>query len=373
MQETKNPPRHPWVQTFFADWGCPMLNANESMDDKVDPNAVKSLACSKNTSNLTIEHHLDQINPKFCPRLTILSLGIVIVIIMAISGLVSYSLINDRLAMLDQIDELNSRINEFKEEATFREIQMTQLNSQLDKFSIEVFKLENENQQFLALNEQLVATTQKYQELNSELNTTASRLQNMTNGLSVTNDELVEINADLSTVTSFLNETARDVESSYNDIAAFLSEQISINRDIMLKMIENTYSQRTSTWDCDVHSKFSGKEFLRYSDSPIGDSYTNQETGINDLLDYINVRVLRPLCLSQPDFETFLASTYISGGHFATISFNDLSQGVVIYTSAAFEYYFPDEDLVDIGLSIDDWSSASYDCNTLAVPFFYNI
>lgn len=85
----------------------------------------------------------------------------------------------------------------------------------------------------------------------------------------------------------------------------------------------------------------------------------------NDVIDFVDERVLTELCLNRQDFVTFFEQRYIG----QDLTVNGLVASVQRYTFDALEFYFPEEG--EQGLSESEWASASYNCENLPQDLKY--
>jgi len=249
--------------------------------------------------------------------------------------------------------------------------QIAELERQVNRLESEVDRLETQNDRYQVLNDNLNQTAMELQITNVELQGTADRLDGTVDRLNGTvteleqvnrdltqeNERYAELNAELNTILEFLNETAQNLNESYEDIVAFLAEQISVNRVLVLQTLENTYGQITISWDCTFRDVFRGEAFVVDEDSPIGSD------SLPDVLDHVEERILSELCIDTADFEAFLNSRYLPLDSMTT---NQLYSAVAVYVIAAMNYYFPDSG--EPGLTPEDWASADYSCENV-IPF----
>lgn len=189
-----------------------------------------------------------------------------------------------------------------------------------------------------------------------EFNSTVQDLKDVNEGLIAENRRFEMLNNQLSTISLFLNETANNVNSSYEAVTGFLTEQITTNRVLVLRTLRNTYLQQVMFWDCSFRDIYRGRPFIQDEDLVIGDA-------LPSVLEYVERRVLSHLCLDPTDFEIFMDSSY----SLDSLSVNQLYQGVALYTSASLRYYFPGPGM-EGGLTPDDWARAGYNCES--VPSF---
>merc|ERR1711933_251846 len=139
---------------------------------------------------------------------------------------------------------------------------------------------------------------------------------------------------------------------------SFLAEQISAYEVLVIEGIQNSYHQSVASWDCNFADRFRSEEFSSDWNQKILPSESNT------VMEYINDRVLSNLCLSPTDFDRFIEDRYPDSKS-TGVSVNQLQTVVERYTMAAFDYYFPDNDSVDSGLTDEDWAEAEYNCEQL--------
>lgn len=244
--------------------------------------------------------------------------------------------------------------------------QIEELEKQVDRLETEVDRLETQNDRYEMLNSQLNRTAAELEETNIELRFTADRLEfsveNLNNtvfdleqvnrDLTAENVRYAELNAELTTILDFLNETAENLNESYEAIVSFLAEQITANRVLVLLSLENTYDQQLMNWDCAFRDVFRGQAFITNEDIPIGDD-------LPAVLTHVEEEILSEICIDTDDFEAFLNTRYSLG----SLTVNQLYQGVAVYVLAVMNYYFPDDG--EPGLTPDDWAQAEYRCSNV--------
>ena len=123
--------------------------------------------------------------------------------------------------------------------------------------------------------------------------------------------------------------------------------------------LQNTYHQRVANWDCALRDQFALEAFA--SD----DNLAIPSDVINDVMDYVDERVLSDLCLDMDDFQNFLSDRYGN----EDITTNRLVTSVQRYTWSALDYYFPEDG--ETGLTDEDWATADYECGNLATEQKY--
>lgn len=259
---------------------------------------------------------------------------------------------NEQLAEAnEQFRSLNAQLN----------VTNAELSAEVDSLGEINSNLTDTNELLSDQNERLVDETAFLRNLTTELNNTVVELGNQISGLEVENDELQALVNDLSTIVSFLEEAAANGDETFEELAALLAEQIEASRALLLGVVQNTYIQTLTAWDCNLFDTFAGEPFIDDLDSPIGgSSYPSVIVEVNDL-------ALVPLCLDLADFELFLDSEIVQTGVLppVDVTMNKLVSGVNMYTTAALDYYFPDANDPPGGLTQEDWVVAEYDCQKL--------
>jgi hypothetical protein len=81
----------------------------------------------------------------------------------------------------------------------------------------------------------------------------------------------------------------------------------------------------------------------------------------------VDQRVLSELCLDVSDFELYLNEANANSDGITSFG---LIRGVLLYTTQALDYYFPEKD--ETGLTLAGWSQASFTCDNLLNPFFWD-
>lgn len=319
-----------------------------------------------------------------------------------------------------QVDRLEVAVTELESQVDRYEAENEKLEENLEEFATQNEQLKLSNALYAKLttrlnntvyeleeqNDILEANNEEYARLNTELNSTAMVLEDEVDALEMAiddigetalaaariNDEfldeaqvleglngtlseqvdainsvIIDMNGEigrlqdlvdeLRTILSFLDEAADDIGESYEDIAAFLADQIETNQNILMETLQNTYQQTAAGWVCSFQSFFAGDAFIDNPDSPIG------VANYPDVIEYVEDNVLVPLCLDTSDFEAFLAENNGLANPPVDVTANQLVSSVSEYTTAALNYYFPDEG--ELGLTYDDWAAAEYQCSGL--------
>lgn len=270
-----------------------------------------------------------------------------------------YARLNEELS--DSLDELNAQNAALEEQnAIFaglnQDLNATaqELQEQVGLLEGQVDGLTTQNDRLADLLDNLQEQKDELSEVNDQLETNVEDLQDEVGRLETQVDELQEVNSNLETITSFLNETAGDIDETVDSLAVYLSEQIQAYRSLATETVHNTYIQRVALWDCAYRDHF--------GDEPFGldDSLEIPADKFDDVIDYINERVLEEICLSDQDFEAYLSSIFndpvFTTDHFVS--------GLNSYSTLAFNYYFPDGGESG-GLTEQDWASAEYSCQGL--------
>ena len=192
-----------------------------------------------------------------------------------------------------------------------------------------------------------------------ELNATVANLETAIDNLEEENLRYATLNAQLGTISSYLNESAVSLDRSYEQIVAALAEQITANRELVLETLENTYIQGIMNWDCSFRDVFRGEPFVNNEDLIIG-------SALPAVVEHVEDRVLVEICVNTTDFENYLDDRYSLN----LVSVNQIYQAVAVYSAAVMDYYFPNQG--EVGLTPDDWAKANYTCENI-VPFSYSM
>ena len=246
-------------------------------------------------------------------------------------------------SLVEQNRDLNSSIAVLSEEVK----ELDGVNERLTKTTktlwVSIDKLTNET----------IELTMRNHELNLTVTDLKTEVSNMTGEI----DRLNRITADLATLVTFLNDTASDMDESLEGVTAYLAEQISLNRALVMGSLKNLYLQRTSNWDCDFREYFLTESFTSNRNASIG-------TGSFEfVMDYIDERVLSDLCLEKSDFESFLGE-YIDSAQLSDASFNQMQQAVGEYTDLALGFYFTANNTTN-SITPTIWAEAKYECKSL--------
>ena len=255
----------------------------------------------------------------------------------------------------DQNEFLAEQVEIYKELNGNTNTTAGRLQDQIDRLMEQVDELNGENDRLEGLVNSLSNETTHLSELNDLLQSNVDRLEEKVYELQDENDRLEVSITDLQSISSFLDETADNLGDAYDEVVAFLAEQISTNRVLVMETLENTYHQRVANWDCALRDHFVLEDFANDGSIPI------PEDRFEAVMAYVEERVLSDLCLGNEDFEQYMGQRYEG----QDITTNRLVTSVQRYTWSALDYYFPEGD--NEGLTPEDWAAVEYDCGNLPI------
>lgn len=279
----------------------------------------------------------------------------------------------------DIYEELNGRLNdtvaELKEQNQFLKEQVDtfaglnqdlnstviELKGEVDRLEGEVTNFTDENNRLENLVNSLSNETDTLTNLSDVLQENVDRLKGQVGNLQTENGRLESSIDDLKTVVGFWNDVAGGWDDTYEKMAAFLAQQISTNRFLVLQALQNTYHQRVADWDCGLRAKYALEPFAQ------DDSVTIPSDKYSDVISFVDERALSDLCLSRSNFESYLSSRYSDGD----ISIDRLVTSVRRYTWDAIDYYFPETG--EEGVTAEDWATAMYSCDNLMPSQKYSV
>ncbi|CAJ1935001.1 unnamed protein product [Cylindrotheca closterium] len=235
------------------------------------------------------------------------------------------------------------------------------LNNTIDRLDGEVGDLASEIDRLETQNGQLATEVGRLENATSDLEQVRKNLEDNVTALveevdqfSSKVDELQKYNDDLENIVSFVNETSGFLDESMNSVTEYLSEQIVAYRSVATETLQNTFIQRAALWDCSYRDHFGDEAFSKNDKVPIPDSK------FDDVMNYVDDRVLQELCLKLDDFEKFLELEFDD----PVFTTNHIVSGIASYTYLAFSHYFPDSD-EETGITEADWALAGYNCERL--------
>jgi len=281
----------------------------------------------------------------------------------------------------DQAEELAKQINEtlldFKEQNEELKGQNDQLIQTTDALKADVANLtlnlddvrETEAQLKKDV-EELKAVEERLQEdkltLTTQtevLNSTVEKLSDEVSNFKKENKEFKELNEELRQIVSFIDDEAENVERTYEALTAYLADAIIRKQVLTMTALKEGMKKELAAWECGFRTAFSGQDFLKDENAPIG--YSSYDT----VMSYTG-KFLQNLCLLRGNLETFLVNEVIlSGQSIWEISSKDLSAGINIYTTNALGHYFPDEG--EEGVNRTSWDEIDYDCSELPIDQRY--
>lgn len=269
-----------------------------------------------------------------------------------------YSRLNQELD--DSINDLQAQNNALAEQNEIfaglnQDLNATaqELEDQVDRLQDEVDDLANQTSHLESVVDDLQNETDRLQEVNGQLEEHVNGLETEVDHLEDKVEEFRNLNKGLETIASFLNETAGDLDETYEALTKYLAEQIEAYQSVAVETLHNTYIQRVSLWDCGYRDHFGDQDFASNGNLEIPDEM------FEEVIDYINERVLKDLCLSKSDFDRYLSEEFddpiFTSNHFVS--------GINSYSLLALNYYFPDSG--EVGLTADDWLTVGFSCERL--------
>jgi len=234
------------------------------------------------------------------------------------------------------------------------------LNTTIDRLDGEIGDLSSEIDRLTTQNGELSSQVSRLENATSDLEQVRKKLEDNVTALvqevddfSSKVDELQKYNDDLENIVSFVNETSAFLDESMGSVTEYLSEQIVAYRSVATETLQNTFIQRAALWDCAYRDHFGDEAFSRNDKLPIPDAR------FDEVMNYVDDRVLQELCLSLDDFEKFLEVEFDD----PVYTTNHIVAGIASYTYLAFSHYFPDQG--DEGITEAEWALAGYNCERL--------
>eukprot|EP00526_Cylindrotheca_closterium_P011672 CAMPEP_0113615586 /NCGR_PEP_ID=MMETSP0017_2-20120614/7782_1 /TAXON_ID=2856 /ORGANISM="Cylindrotheca closterium" /LENGTH=484 /DNA_ID=CAMNT_0000524837 /DNA_START=49 /DNA_END=1503 /DNA_ORIENTATION=+ /assembly_acc=CAM_ASM_000147 len=277
-----------------------------------------------------------------------------------------YEDLNDQLS--DTVEELKQQNQFLKEQVdTFADLNqdlnstVIDLKEEVDRLEGQVTNFTKENDRLEDLVSSLSNETDTLTDLSNVLQENVDRLKGEVGSLKTENGRLESSIEDLKTVIGFWDDVMGNVDNTYEEMTAFLAQQITTNRNLVLEALENTYHQRVADWDCGLRAQYALEPFAQ------DDSITIPSDKYNSVIDFVDGRVLSDLCLSRSNFESYLTGRYPSGG----ISVDRLVTSVRRYTWDAIDHYFPEKG--EEGLTKENWAMANFTCNKLMPSQKYSV
>ena len=258
--------------------------------------------------------------------------------------------------LLERIEDLAEENFEYAQLNADLNVTATQLGDQVTIFQSALDKMVLENEILSNTTDYLESLADYLGNMTADQNAALIELQDAVANLQSESNRLGELNMDLFIIVSFLNDTSSGMDASLREITTFLADQIIANQALVLASLENTYRQRIAIWDCDYRDIFREETF--------GNDFTDPITDVDAVLSYVDERVFSELCLHAIDFEMYLSDRYPSG-----LNSFQLIRSVLIYTTEALDFYFPESD--ELGLTAQEWADAAFSCNSLDRSFVW--
>ena len=264
------------------------------------------------------------------------------------------------MAQLQESNSEFSQLNENLQVENNRYSEYTQtLNATVTQLVTEL-ALTTETKQALQI------SLDEYKEIRETLEEEVLTLSNTAGNLNSTVEELNKAIKDFQdenerfrTIVSFLEGEANGAQQSYDELARALEETIVRKRALAEIGVKERMNSELASWECGLDNAYGHLAFGKNFSLPIGYTY------YDDVINYTNGKLLADFCIEIEDIESYLKNEFISEGtSLWTINLENFTKGVNVYTSAALNYYFPDEGDTN-GLESESWEAANYECNNL--------
>lgn len=259
------------------------------------------------------------------------------------------------------IGELSNQNTELANQNKILEGLNNDLNNTIDRLDDSIVDLSSEIDRLTTQNGQLSNEVGRLENATSDLEVVRKNLEDNVTALveevdqfSSKVDELQKYNDDLENIVSFVNETSAFLDENMDSVTEYLSEQIVAYRSVATETLQNTFIQRAALWDCSYRDHFGDDAFSRNDKLPIPNAR------FDEVMNYVDDRVLQELCLDLDDFEKFLEVEFDD----PVYTTNHVVSGIASYTYLAFSHYFPDSPQ-DRGVTEADWALAGYNCERL--------
>jgi len=257
--------------------------------------------------------------------------------------------------LAEQNTELANQNNIFKGLNNDLNNTIDRLDGEVGNLSSEIDRLTTQNGQLSSQVTRLQNATANLEQVRLNLESNVTALIGEVDGFSNKVDELQQYNDELENIVSFVNETSSFLNETMDSVTGYLSEQIVAYRSVATETLQNTFIQRAALWDCAYRDHFGDDTFSSSDRLPIPDNK------FDEVMNYVDDRVLQELCLSLVDFEKFLEYEFDD----PVYTTNHIVSGIASYTYLAFGYYFPDAGESG-GITEADWALAGYNCKRLA-------
>ena len=224
--------------------------------------------------------------------------------------------------------------------------------------------LKEEKEHFKDISQSLNST-------NIDLDARVSTLEIQLFNITEQNDSLSQHNKDLRSIVTFLNQAAINFNSTVEDVAGYLADDIGESIDLVLRRLELSYQDVSFYWRCATSFEYFYEDRLWMIDryASIGpDDYS-------DVMEFVEEHVLDEMCASRSDFELFLTNDnyigYTGSSPPVNISFHNLVSGIERYSSLMMQYYFSEGESTNNGLSKEIWTNARYNCQNIPTASRY--
>jgi len=240
---------------------------------------------------------------------------------------------------------LNQTMYDLREETTFLNASRAILNSTVEDFK--------------AINMRLQLQVDYFAEETQNLNNTVDKISGTLEEYKVENKYFIELNGNLSVIVDFIMGETSVIQKSYEELVSNLATIITVKGRLARVGLKDRMQAEIAGLECGLLVAFGTEPFIQNVTLSIGKfSYAH-------VIDYVNLKLFKDLCIDVQDFQLFLRRKILSPGlGIHEINIQDLTRGINMYTSEVINYYF-----YNFGehksMEDSDWEEVNYECNNL--------
>lgn len=240
---------------------------------------------------------------------------------------------------------LTQTVNDLTEETIFLNASSAILHATVEDFKI--------------INMELQLQVAHFAEETQNLNMTVDKISDTLEQYKVENEYFNELNGNLSVIADFIMGETGIIQQSYEELVSYLKSIIMVKKSLARVGLKDRIQAEIAGLECGFLVAFGTEPFIQNVTLSIGaSSYEN-------VIDYVDVKLFKNLCIDVHNFQLFLRSEMLSPGlKIHEINMQDFIRGIDMYTSELIHYYF-----YDFGerksMKDSDWEKANYECNNL--------
>lgn len=274
--------------------------------------------------------------------------------------------LNDDLANnIANFDEQNYVLEQENESYMFLN---RDLNKTINYLQVDLSGMEKANDNLNAsinsirsTNDNITRTNDELRKTNEYNNATARSLEAILDNLAIQNLHYRQINKNLAASLSFLNDTANDTYSTFENIVFDLDSKLHQGQILLLKDLQIRMESDVASWRCLFNKAFNDHYWVQNPKE-----YIMPTSDFYEALNYIDNIVFGKLCVDIKDFELYIQKQLSVAKYPDEMTLSSLGTFVHDYSSLVIEFYYYDLFGERGVITTNEWVKVDFSCDKLA-------